>query len=83
MRSYYERKGSTLVHITDLHAEPDPTPRPMNSAYLEKRGFKTEPGNIYVKDDVRVHYDGASWWVFYFCAMFRIETIEQFEKLIV
>lgn len=78
-----EKRGNTSVLVQYLHLEPLPKPRPMNSAYLNKNGYKTEPGNVYVSGEVRVHYDGASWWVFYFCASFRIETIEEFEKLVI
>lgn len=78
-----EKRGASFVEVFYLQEPPDPLPRPMHSVYLQRKGFKTEAGNIYVKDDVRVHYDGCSWWVYYFCAMFRIETIEQFEKLVI
>lgn len=68
--------------IEDLHGIPDPPPRPMNGYYLKGHGFSCENG-VYVKDDIRITYDGAQWWVYYWCAMFRIETIEDFEKLVV
>jgi hypothetical protein len=27
-------------------------------------------------------YDGAFWWVYFWAAMFKVETIEEFEKLV-
>jgi hypothetical protein len=76
-----ENKGSSIIYY--YNEPPDPAPRPMNSGYLTKKGYKTEPGNVYTKSDIRIHYDGANWWVYYFCAMFRVDTIEQFEKLVI
>lgn len=83
MKRVVEYRGSTPVIVEYLHKPADPLPHPMNSGYLRSKGFKTAPGNIYSLNDVRVHYDGVSWWVYYFMAHFRIETIEEFEKLVI
>jgi hypothetical protein len=64
-----------------LHEDPDPLPRPMNGAYLKREGYEKD-GSAYFKDEISLWYDGAFWWVFFWCAMFRVETIEEFEKLV-
>lgn len=76
-------KNGQISIIEYLNEPAPPDPRPMNSAYLVKNGYKQQPGNCYEKGEVKVHYDGCSWWVYYWCAIFRIETIEEFEKLVV
>lgn len=81
MKRVLERKGSSIVLVEYLHEQPDPIPRPMNSAYLLKNGFIEEKGNRYYKDNVSIRYDGAYWWCFYYAAEFRFETIEELEKL--
>jgi len=64
-----------------IHEDPDPLPRPMNGAYLKREGYEKD-GSAYFKGETSVLYDGASWWVYFWCARFRVETIEEFEKLV-
>lgn len=79
MRRYIQSEPFAIIE--DLHALPDPLLRPMNGAYLQRIGYG-KVGSIYSKGDVKIVYDGCNWWVYYFLAMFRIETIEDFEKLV-
>jgi len=60
----------------------DPPPRPLNSIYLKKMGFESGSGNTYYRDNISIKYDGVYWWCYYFAASFKIETVEELEKLI-
>lgn len=82
MKRYFQQVGGAKVMIEELQTAADPKPSPMNSGYLLANGFEPSGHNTYSRGDVSIKYDGCYWECFYFCAAFRIETIEQFEKLI-
>lgn len=82
MKRYLKQIGGAKVLIEEIQTDPEPLPCSMNSEYLFKVGFKSAGHNTYAKDLVTIRYDGCYWEVFFFCATFRIETIEEFEKLI-
>lgn len=82
MKRYYQQAGGALILMEEIQTPAEPLPRPMNSDYLLKSGFKLAGHNTYVKGSVSIKYDGCYWECFYFCAAFRVETIEEFEKLI-
>jgi hypothetical protein len=81
MKRRLEYRGQTPVLVEYLHEAPDPLPRPMNSAYLKREGYEND-GNAYWKGETAVLYDGAYFWVYFWAAMFKVETIEEFEKLV-
>lgn len=81
MKRTYEPRGGALVEVHYLTESPDPNPRPLNGYYFKGAGYEVK-GSTYTKDDVTVKYDGVYWTCFYCCAEFRIETIEELEKLI-
>lgn len=81
MKRRLEYRSTTPVLVEYLHEPPDPLPRPMNSAYLKREGYESD-GNAYWKGETAVLYDGCSWFVYFWAAMFRFETIEEFEKLV-
>lgn len=56
-------------------------PRLLNGIYLNKMGFQNAPGNSYVKDGITIKYDGVYWWYYKDAAGFKIETVEELEKL--
>jgi hypothetical protein len=64
-----------------LHEPPDPLPRPMNSAYLKREGYE-EDRNSYWKGEIALLYEGTHWIVYFEWGRFKIETIEEFEKLV-
>jgi hypothetical protein len=72
------KKHSLIEHI---HEPPDPLPRPMNGAYLKREGYEKD-GSAYWKGEIAIVYDGAAWYVYFWAAMFKVETIEEFEKLV-
>lgn len=76
MKRVWHKNGMTEY----LH-EFDPPRTPMNGYYLKAAGFAVK-GSTYTKGDVTIKYDGVYWTVFYWCAEFRIETVQEFEKLI-
>jgi len=78
----FEYRGSSPVLVEYLHAVPDPLPAtPINGITLKVADFKSGPGNTYTRHDISIRYDGVYWWCFYFCAEFKVETIEELEKL--
>jgi hypothetical protein len=81
MKRRLEYRGQTPVLVEYLQEAPDPLPRPMNSAYLKREGYEND-GNAYWKGEISVLYDGCWWWAYFWAAMFRFETIEEFEKLV-
>jgi hypothetical protein len=81
MKRRLEYRGSTPVLMEYLHEPPDPLPRPMNSAYLKREGYEND-GNAYWRDEIAVWYDGATWHLYLSEARFKVETIEEFEKLV-
>lgn len=64
-----------------LHEDPDPLPRPMNSAYLKREGYQ-EDRNAYWKGEISVLYEGTHWLVYFGWVVHKVETIEEFEKLV-
>jgi len=77
-RTEYSESGTPLFVE---YAEQAP-PRRLNSHYLQRMGFTSMPGNSYVKDSITIKYDGVYWWFYKDASGFKIETVEELEKLI-
>lgn len=77
-RMEYSPSGTPML-VEYLHNIPPP--RLLNGIYLNKMGFKNAPGNNYVKDGITIKYDGVYWWFYKNAAAFKIETVEELEKL--
>jgi len=71
--------GGTPMLVEYLQG--DAPPRLLNAFYLNKMGFQNAPGNSYVKDGITIKYDGVYWWYYKDAAGFKIETVEELEKL--
>jgi hypothetical protein len=65
-----------------LQESPEAPNEPITGVWLAMNGWEIEKGGYFSKDNASIRYDGLQWWCYYWCAEFRINTIEELQKLL-